>query len=64
LKRAKVEAKRAARAAAKGFDGAAIAAQLDDFVRAAGDLKVRRRGALWGDFGREKRLIRDHMGTA
>lgn len=40
LKRAKVEAKRAARAAAKGFDAYSIAMQLDQFVRTQGDMKV------------------------
>ncbi len=41
LKRAKVDAKRAARAAAKGFDAAAIVSQLEAFVLAEGDMKVR-----------------------
>ena len=40
LKRAKVDAKRAARAAAKGFDAAAIILQLEAFVLAEGDMKV------------------------
>lgn len=40
LKRAKVDAKRAARAAAKGFDAAAIVSQLEAFVLAEGDMKV------------------------
>ena len=43
LKRSKVDAKRAARAAAKGFDAAAIVSQLEAFVLAEGDMKVRRR---------------------
>ena len=41
LKRAKVDAKRAARAAAHGFDAAGVVSQLEDFVRAGGDVKVR-----------------------
>ena len=41
LKRAKVDAKRAARAVAKGFDAAAIVSQLEAFVLAEGDMKVR-----------------------
>ena len=40
LKRAKVDAKRAARASSKGFDAAAVAAQLEQFVLARGDMKV------------------------
>ncbi|EIE20776.1 hypothetical protein COCSUDRAFT_57335 [Coccomyxa subellipsoidea C-169] len=40
LKRAKVDAKRAARAAAKGFDAAAIVSQLEAFVLAEGDMKA------------------------
>ncbi|BDA42299.1 probable zinc finger CCCH-type with G patch domain-containing protein at C-terminar half [Coccomyxa sp. Obi] len=40
LKRAKIDAKRAARAAAKGFDAAAIVAQLEAFVLAEGDMKA------------------------
>lgn len=41
LKRAKIDAKRAVRAAAKGFDPAAIVAQLEQFVLTEGDMKVR-----------------------
>ena len=48
LKRAKVDAKRAARAAAHGFDAAAVVAQLEDFVQGGGDVKVgARRPMLW-----------------
>ena len=40
LKRAKVDAKRAVRAAGRGFDAAAAAAELERFVLSEGDMKV------------------------
>lgn len=40
LKRAKVDAKRAARAAAHGFDAAGVVLQLEEFVQGGGDIQV------------------------
>lgn len=55
MKRAKVDAKRAARAAAHGFDAAGVVAQLEDFVRAGGDVKVGARLCPSVEAGRQQR---------
>ena len=40
LKRARVDAKRAARSAGQGFNAASVVREIEAFVEAAGDIKV------------------------